>query len=215
MNFLDILVDESTQLTMTNRIYGVVIGTVTNNQDPDNLGRIKVTFPWLNDRDEGYWARLATPMAGGDRGIYFLPEVHDEVLVIFEHGDVRFPYIIGALWNGQGRPPTNNDDGKNNIRLIKSRSGHLIRLDDTDGKERIEIIDKSGNNSLVFDTQNNTVTINSAQDLTLFAPKGTLKLEAQSIELNASTTLKVNAQSQADIETNGVMNIKGQIINLN
>jgi uncharacterized protein involved in type VI secretion and phage assembly len=215
MNFLDILVDESTQLSTTNRIYGVVIGTVTNNQDPDNLGRIKVTFPWLNDRDEGYWARLATPMAGGNRGIYFLPEVHDEVLVIFEHGDTRFPYIIGSLWNGQGRPPTNNDDGKNNIRLIKSRSGHLIRLDDTNGKERIEIIDKSGNNSLVFDTQNNTVTINSAKDLTLFAPKGTLKLEAQSIELNASTTLKVNAQSQADIETNGVMNIKGQIINLN
>jgi uncharacterized protein involved in type VI secretion and phage assembly len=209
MNFLDILVDEST------RIYGVVIGNVTNNQDPDNLGRIKVTFPWLNDHDEGYWARLATPMAGGDRGIYFLPEVHDEVLVIFEHGDVRFPYIIGALWNGQDRPPTNNDSGKNNIRLIKSRSGHLIRLDDTNKAERIEIIDKSGKNRLVFDTQNNTITINSAQDLTLSARNGTLKLEAKSIELNASTTLKVNAQSQADIQTNGVMNLKGQIINLN
>ncbi len=122
MNFLDVLVDESTQLAMTNRIYGVVIGTVTNNQDRDNLGRVKVTFPWLNDNDEGYWARLATPMAGGDRGIYFLPEVHDEVLVIFEHGDVRFPYIIGSLWNGRDRPPVINDgEGKNNIRLIKSR----------------------------------------------------------------------------------------------
>ncbi|KYC43639.1 phage tail protein [Scytonema hofmannii PCC 7110] len=215
MNFLDILVDESTQLAMTSRIYGVVISTVTNNQDPDNLGRIKVTFPWLNDRDEGYWARLATPMAGDGRGIYFLPEVHDEVLVIFEHGDVRFPYIIGALWNGQGRPPTNNNDGKNNIRLIKSRSGHLIRLDDTNKAERIEIIDKSGKNRLVFDTQNNTITINSAQDLTLSARNGTLKLEAKSIELDALNTLKVSTNSQADIEARGVMNIKGQVINLN
>jgi uncharacterized protein involved in type VI secretion and phage assembly len=215
MNFLDILMDESAQLTMTNRIYGVTIGIVTNNQDPDKLGRVKVTFPWLNDREESYWARVATPMAGSDRGIYFLPEVHDEVLVMFEHGEIRFPYIIGALWNGQDTPPTHNDDGNNNIRLIKSRSGHLIRLNDQDGKEKIEIIDKSGNNSLIFDTQNNTITINSAQNLNLSARNGTLKLEAQSIELNTSTTLKISAKAQADIETNGVMNIKGQIINLN
>jgi uncharacterized protein involved in type VI secretion and phage assembly len=215
MNFLDILIDESAQLTMTNRIYGVAIGIVTNNQDPDKLGRVKVTFPWLNDREESYWARVATPMAGGDRGIYFLPEVHDEVLVMFEHGDLRFPYIIGALWNGQDTPPTHNDDGNNNIRLIKSRSGHLIRLNDQDSQEKIEIIDKSGNNSLIFDTQNNTITINSAQNLNLSARNGTLKLEAQSIELNTSTTLKIGAKAQADIETNGVMNIKGQIINLN
>ncbi|MUG93208.1 phage tail protein [Scytonema sp. UIC 10036] len=215
MNFLDILIDESAQLAMTNRIYGVAIGIVTNNQDPDKLGRVKVTFPWLNDREESYWARVATPMAGGDRGIYFLPEVHDEVLVMFEHGDLRFPYIIGALWNGQDTPPTHNDDGNNNIRLIKSRSGHLIRLNDQDGREKIEIIDKSGNNSLIFDTQNNTITINSAHNLNLSAPNGTLKMEAQSIELDSSTTLKISAKAQADIETNGVMNLKGQIINLN
>ncbi len=215
MNFLDMLVENCESKAITSCIYGVVIGIVTDNQDPDNLGRIKVTFPWLNDNDEGYWARLATPMAGGDRGIYFLPEVHDEVLVMFEHGNIRFPFIIGGLWNGQDKPPANNHDGSNNIRLIKSRSGHLIRLDDTNNAEKIEILDKSGKNSLVFDTKNNTVTIASAKDLTLSAPEGTLKLEAQSIELNAIKTLKASAQDGTDLETDGVMNLKGEIINLN
>lgn len=237
MNFLDVL-SSANQTAIESRVYGVVIGIVTNNQDPDQLGRVKVTFPWLNDRDEGYWARLATPMAGAERGFYFLPEVEDEVLVVFEQGDVRFPYILGALWNNQDQPPANNDDGKNNIRLIKSRSGHLIRLDDTDGKEKIEILDKSGKNSLIFDTQNNSVTIRAAGDITLSAPQGTLTLEAQqlefkandrsrveakqiqleaqqSIELNASNTAKVTAGTQLDVEARGIVNVKGQLINLN
>jgi uncharacterized protein involved in type VI secretion and phage assembly len=83
------------------RITGVVIGIVTNNQDPDRLGRVKVRFPWLSGGTESHWARVATPMAGNGRGLYFLPEVDDEVLVLFERGDVRFPFVIGALWNGK------------------------------------------------------------------------------------------------------------------
>src|SRR5215472_353851 len=107
----------------SDRIYGVVVGIVTNNQDPDGMGRVKVKFPWLSDQDESWWARIATVMAGSSRGSYFLPEVNDEVMVAFEHGDVRFPYVLGALWNGKDSPPTTNSDGKNSIRLIKSRSG--------------------------------------------------------------------------------------------
>jgi len=80
------------------------------------MGRVKVKFPWLSDEHESWWARIATPMAGGGRGAYFLPEVNDEVLCAFEHGDVRFPYVVGALWNGKDAPPTTNDDGKNNFR---------------------------------------------------------------------------------------------------
>ena len=86
------------------RILGVVTGVVTNNKDPDKLGRVKVRFPWLSDTDESWWARVASPMAGKDRGVFFLPEVDDEVLVAFEHGDPRFPYVIGALWNGSTPP---------------------------------------------------------------------------------------------------------------
>src|SRR6185295_2303260 len=161
----------------------VVVGIVTNNQDPDGMGRVKVKFPWLSDADESFWARAAVPMAGEDRGFYFLPEVDDEVLVAFEHGDARFPYILGALWNGKDAPPASNDDGKNNVRIIKSRSGHVIKLNDEDGKETIEIVDKSEKNSILIDTTNNSIAVTSDKDITLSASNGTIKLNAQKIEI--------------------------------
>ena len=223
MNFFDVLVDTETRDAVTGRVLGVVVGTVTNNQDPDNLGRVKVKFPWLSDEDESYWARIAVPMAGKERGIYCLPEVEDEVLVAFEQGDVRFPYIIGSLWNGKDIPPANNEDGKNNVRVIKSRSGHVIRLNDEDGKETIEIIDKSEKNSLIIDTENNSILITADKDIILSASQGTIKLEAQNIEMTSSADTKIaadgglemTASSTGKIEASGTMDIKGATINLN
>lgn len=139
MNLSDILLDTNHRGAASERFYGVVVGVVTNNQDSEGLGRVKVKFPWLSDEDESQWARIAVLMAGKERGTFFLPEVDDEVLVAFEHGDVRFPFVIGALWNGVDKPPADNGDGKNNLRIIKSRSGHTIKLNDEDGKETIEI----------------------------------------------------------------------------
>lgn len=207
MNFFDALIDTCGQDSTNHHIYGVVVGLVANNQDPDKLGRVKVKFPWLSDKDESYWARIATPMAGKDRGFYCLPEVDDEVLVVFEHGDVRFPYIIGALWNGKDKPPENNSDGKNNIRLLKSRSGHTIKLNDKKGRETIEIIDKSGKNSLIFNTRRNTITIKAAGNIILSARTGAIKLDARKIDISSSTTVNIKA--------NAMMNIKGTTINLN
>src|SRR4051812_2748650 len=126
------------------KIYGVVVGIVTNNKDPDNKGRVRIRFPWLSDTEESWWARIATDMAGPKRGSYFLPEVDDEVLVAFAHGDVRSPYVLGALWNGKDEPPQNNSNGENNIRAIHSRSGHVFMFDDTKGREKIELTSKSG-----------------------------------------------------------------------
>ncbi|MEA2176331.1 MAG: hypothetical protein QOD00_3923, partial [Blastocatellia bacterium] len=159
MNLLDVFMDGAERDARDLRIGGVVVGIVTNNQDPDEMGRVKVKFPWLSDEDESNWARVATPMAGKERGLYLLPEVEDEVLVAFENGDMRFPYVLGSLWNGKDTPPAKNDDGKNNVRVLKSRSGHVIRLTDEDGKEKIEIIDKSEKNSIEIDTASNTITI--------------------------------------------------------
>lgn len=167
------------------RIYGVVVGIVTNNQDPDHLGRIKVKFPWLSDKTESVWARLATPMAGKDRGFYLLPEVDDEVLVMFEHGLVERPFIMGALWNGKDTPPNKNDDGKNNLRILKSRSGHTVTLDDTDGAEKIIVADKSGASTIVFDASQKSITIEAGQDLTLSA-KGDIKLDCKRLAVNGS-----------------------------
>lgn len=214
MNLFDALTSDVGEASAT-RISGVVVGVVTNTQDPAGMGRVKVKFPWLSDSEESFWARVATPMAGKERGFYFMPEVEDEVLIAFEHGDVRFPYVLGALWNGQDKPPETNGDGKNNMRSIKSRSGHVIRLDDTDGEEKIEIVDKSGKNSVVFDTKKNTITITSEKDITLSAARGTIKLDAQKIEMKSSADTKIEAGAGMDVKAAAAMNVKGATVNIN
>ena len=136
------------------RLYGVTIGIVTNNQDPDGLGRVKVKFPWLSDVDESHWARIASAIAGAEqRGLYWLPEVDDEVLVAFEQGDVAFPYILGGLWNGTDQPPGNNDDGENNQRLLKTRSGHTVVFDDKKDAAQVIVTSSSGHQILLDDTK--------------------------------------------------------------
>ena len=197
------------------RIYGVVPAVVTNNKDPEGAGRVKVNYPWLSAEDEGYWARVAAPMAGAGRGVYFLPEVNDEVLVAFEQGDLRFPYVVGALWNGKDTPPVKNDDGKNDVRVIRSRSGHVLRLTDTDGKETIEIVDKSEKNKLVFDTAKNTITIVADKDITLSAPSGTIRIEARKLEIKSTADTAIEADGGLDLKTIGTMNIKGAVVNIN
>jgi uncharacterized protein involved in type VI secretion and phage assembly len=136
-----------------------------------------------------------------------LPEPDDEVLVAFEHGDVRFPYVLGALWNGVDKPPASNDDGKNNIRVVHSRSGHLIRLDDTDGDEKVEFIDKTGGNSITIQSKDNSITITC---------KGKLKLHAdQGVEITSNADLKAKAGSSMSLQASAQMTIKGSVVNIN
>ncbi len=172
---------------------------VTNNSDPDNLGRIKVKYPWSSESDESYWARISTPMAGDEQGIYFVPEVEQEVLVAFVNGDVQYPIIIGSLWNESSLPPENNVDGENNIRKIRSRSGHevlfndgdeskleistssghKIILDDTSGAEKITIEDNVGG-LIELDSTSNKILIQSSMDVAI---------EATNISINATAEL--------------------------
>jgi uncharacterized protein involved in type VI secretion and phage assembly len=196
------------------RFYGVTVGVVTNNQDPEDLGKVKVRFPWLSDEDESHWARVVTPMAGNDRGFYFLPEVDDEVLVAFEHGDMNFPCVLGSLWNGKDKPPESND-GDNNMRTIKSRSGHIIRLNDTEGEETIEIIDSSGKNSLTIGTKDNTITLTADADITIQSGNGKLKLSGNGIEIVSKAGVKLEASQNMDLEAGPQLNIKGSIVNIN
>jgi uncharacterized protein involved in type VI secretion and phage assembly len=196
-------------------IPGVVIGVVTNNRDPDGMGRVKVKLSHLGEGDESDWARIAMPMAGKERGFYFLPQVGDEVLVAFEHANPRFPFIVGCLWNGVDKPPAQNEDGNNDVRVIKSRSGHVIRLTDKEGGAKIEIIDNSGNNSLVFDTAAKLVKLESGQDITLSAANGTIKLAARTIEIASTEAATVEAKSKLDIKATGAMTLKGATIDLN
>jgi len=212
------------------RIYGVVVGIVTaNHGDPDGLGRVKVRFPWLAKDAESAWARIATLMAGNNRGSYFLPEVNDEVLVAFEHGDLRYPYILGALWNGKDKPPdtiadgqakppaTNADRQKNrpNRRLLKSLSGMTLLLDDTAGSEKIEIADKGGQHRLVVDMANRKIIITAQGNIDITAPQGTSTISAKALNLRSTGAMGVQATGTLNVQGQTV-NIKGQpMVNLN
>jgi uncharacterized protein involved in type VI secretion and phage assembly len=197
------------------RIYGVVVGVVTNNQDPDGLGRVKVKFPWLSSENESGWARVAMPMTGAEMGVFFLPEVDDEVLLAFEQGDANAPYVVGSLWTGKAKPPAANADGKNPIRVIKSRSGHVVRLDDTEGAEKIEIIDKTGSNSIVVDSAANTVTIKAQADITVESSGGKLVLKGTGVEITSSADVKIEATGSAQLTATGTTTIKGATVNIN
>jgi phage baseplate assembly protein V len=199
----------------TNRIYGVVIGRVTNNKDEDGLGRVKVSFPWLPEDNETDWVRIAVLMAGHERGAYFLPEVGDEVLVAFEHGDPAHPYMLGALWNGQAKPPEPYDEGKNNMRTIRSRSGHVIRLNDKHGAEKIEIIDGAGKESIVISTADNTITITADADVTIQAKNGTLKLSGKGVEIRSQAAVTITASQGLDLEAVEALTIKGKTVDIN
>lgn len=136
------MVDQISNNQGSNRIYGVLPGEVTDVNDPEGMGRILVNFHSLASEENSYWARIATLYSGNDRGILFRPEVGDEVLCTFEHGDIQYPYVLGGLWNGQETPP--DTDSQNNIKMIMTRSGHKITFDDTQLSEKIEIESKSG-----------------------------------------------------------------------
>jgi len=194
---------------------GVWVGVVTNNQDPEGLGRVKVSFPGLDFADESAWARVATPMAGPGCGLYFLPEVDDEVLVLFEHGDLRRPYVMGALWNGRDKPPADNADGGNPVRLIRSRSGHVIRLDDTPGHERVEIADAHGDNRIVIDTAAGRIEITAAQDIVLKAPQGEIRLEARAVSVKAQTQLGAESDGDMTLRADKAVVVQGRTVDIN
>ena len=170
----------------------LVIGIVTNNADPEELGRVKVAFPWLCETDESAWARLVSPMAGAGRGLFALPEIDDEVLVGFEHGDIHRPFVLGTLWNGQDQPPLKTSealgrDGKVNQWILRSRSGHTITFNDTAGGEEITIVDKTGNNKIVFDSVTDSMRIRA---------KGKLTIEAENIVLKGRTEVEITGGTQ-------------------
>jgi phage baseplate assembly protein V len=197
------------------RFYGVVVGIVTNNQDPAGMHRVKVRFPWLSKEVESNWARVAAPMTGKDRGTYFLPEVDDEVVVAFEHGQVDHPFVVGSLWNGQDNAPESNADGQNNHRTIKSRSGHVLRFNDKAGGETIEIIDRTGSNKIIIDSAANTITIEAQSDITIKSVTGKLTMQANGIEMKSQLGVSVEAATSMDLKANAVVTVKGAMIRLN
>jgi uncharacterized protein involved in type VI secretion and phage assembly len=137
------------------------------------------------------------------------------VLVAFEHGSLEHPYVIGSLWNGKDKAPENNGDGRNDNRSITSRSGHVIRLCDSDGDERIEVIDKTGNNRIVIRSADNTISVEAQSDISIKSATGKVKIDAVGVEITSSTDVKIQAQTSIDASATGQVNIKGSLVNVN
>lgn len=206
---------------------GVVVAVVTNNKDPDERGRVKVKFPWLSDSDESAWARFASPMTGGGRGFFFLPEVNDEVLVAFEHGDINRPYVVGSLWNGSDKSPKKASEvvdstGKVQTRILKTRAGHTIILDDSDMSPSITIQDKTGGNVIKIDSKMNAISIKAKQDISIKAganlsleATGNLTLKGAVVKVEAQGQLDLKGKGLASLEAGGPLKIKGAIVNIN
>ena len=266
----------------------IVIGVVTNVNDSEgNQGRVKVKYPVYFNTDSGQevesdWASIATPMAGPGRGFQYIPEVDDEVLVAFEHGDVRRPYIIGALWNGKDKPPMNTadyvKDGKIIRRLTKTRIGHqmdfnddastitvttagnhqfvmsdeqkkvgvkilttgghvIVADDDDDGKSAIQIrthddhkitladnvngsvgigiVDKTGNNKIIINSTDNSITI-SCQGAMNISAGGKITMEGQmGIDIKSPMPITIHSDAKLDMDATGPTSLKGAIVQIN
>jgi uncharacterized protein involved in type VI secretion and phage assembly len=174
------------------RFFGVRVATVVDNNEtaykPPAIptGRVRLSFPDLSPEVVSDWAPCARPMGGKDMGFYALPDIGEQVLVAFENGDFGRPYVMGSLWHAQARPPATNADGRNALRVIKSRAGHTITFDDTVGAGKVVIEDSRGS-SIVMDSVDGSVTISANTDLKLVA-KTTITLEVGGTTLTVSPT---------------------------
>jgi uncharacterized protein involved in type VI secretion and phage assembly len=212
---LDMILEARLPVGLGGRWYGVYPALVSDIRDPDGQGRVLVTLPWSPDPDNGRyeaWARVATFMGGNNRGSWFIPDVNDEVLIVFEAGDVRRPYVIGALWNGSDTPPESMDgSGQNFLKVLRSRNGVKVTLDDTDGREQliletpggqrmtlkdgpgaVEIVDSNGN-SVKLETSG--ITVNAAAKVTINASQ--VEVSAGMVTVNAAMS-KFSGVVQAD-----------------
>ncbi len=197
---------------------GVVTAVVTNVDDPQNWGRVKVKFPWMADDAESAWARVVGIGAGPEAGWYVMPAVADEVLVAFEQGDFDRPMVLGSLWNGQHAVPPQRATGGDQplVRVWRSRSGHtLATFDNADNKVEIK---SAGGHTVTLDDANKKLVLTSSGGLTVTLDDNGRKIILDSsgdIEISAGGNLKFTATMNMNLEANGQVTVKGAVINLN
>ncbi|MFC5702283.1 phage baseplate assembly protein V [Cohnella faecalis] len=222
-------------------INGVMIAKVTNNKDPEKLGRVKLKFPLRENEHESDWASVTTFMTGGSRGSVFIPEVDDEVLVAFVLGNLNMPIVVGSLWNKNSKPPT--PDENNNIRKIVSKHGHEFIFDDTSSAAKVTLKSKKGmqlefvdqndkveikagstgpvvtleggsSGTLTLKSGTNKITIDNKGNINVDSTTGiTIKSTQIKVEATAQMTLKANAS--LNLESSGIVNIKGSLVKIN
>lgn len=190
---------------------GLAKGTVENNKDGLNLGRVEVKLDNHNDDQKTYWAQVLTPMGGPERGLYCLPDVDDKVLVGFIAEDPSQPVVLGALWDTEQVPPDNNSHETNDRRLWRTRSGHELRFDDSDKKE-IEL--KTADGTRVFLNQS-TAVMEDASGNKVEIKDGSITIKAQTkISLEAAQ-IEIKADSTAKLQAGATCQVKGGMVEIN
>lgn len=226
-----------TAMVTGNRTYGVVIGLVVDVQDPLGQGRVKLRFPWLapDDANAG-WAPVARPMAGKGRGYWYAPEVDDEALVAFEHGDVNHPMVLGFLHNGQDEPPGTDPQ----VRRVKTVRGNVLDFNDNAGQEQIHLHTDNGTKVTINETPSEItiqtvggaqVKVSDASGITVFAPSGGVAVTSATgmsttagqgmsvttgtgVELTAGTTVQVTAAGAVTVTAGTAVNVTAPIVNV-
>ena len=199
------------------RILGVAPAQVLNNLDQTNLGRVQLRLPWL----PGYepWARVAVFMAGGSRGSYFIPQVGDEVLVAFNQGDVREPFVIGSLWNGKDQPPAQDPEDPTGTRLIRTPAGHEVSFDDVLGSIAITSVDQ---HTITIDPEKIEISTADGTAVLTLESEGKISLQADvQIDLQAPTinlqgdVLQIKGTASANIDGGGLCEIQAGLVKIN
>lgn len=214
------------------QLRGVATGIVTDNQDPDRMGRVKVRLPWLDDEADTPWLPVATWMGGSRTGVSFIPEPGDMVVLGFDHGDLNHGYVLGVVRTTNEPPPYDNEDGRNHVRCVVSRSGHELRfiddpdnqqqklilktagghelvLDDSDGSRAVRIKTRGGHEIVLDDAQGSekiAVTDGRGNSLTLSATDG--------VALKGATRLLIEAP-EITVDAKTTLTLKGQLVRLN
>ena len=211
------------------RSAGPVVGLVSDVKDPQNQGRVKVTYPWLSDHYVSDWARTVQAGAGKDRGALVVPEVGDEVLVVFEQGDIARPYVLGGLWNGKDTAPSivsdlvDSGSGAINRRSIVSRLGHRIDLLDQQGKvDGVTVATKDDKLVLKLDQAETKITVHSDGTILIEGKQGIvidsgtqkLELKAGEISMKANTGVKIDGGSGVELAANGQFKVKAATVSL-
>ncbi len=198
---------------------GIVVAQVTNNDDPDRLGRVKLKFPWLSDTYESDWVRTVQLGAGPNSGAVFIPEVNDEVLCGFEFGDVRRPYVIGGLHNGKDKPHLGDgliDAGKVKRRGLVSRKGHRLILFDDDSKSGIALLTANSKVTISLNETKGTIHIHAEGPLTIDTTSGAITVRSGAdLALEAKGSLSLKGQAGVKLESGAVVEVSGKLIKLN
>ncbi len=236
MSLIDLLQQDSNK--SDDKMYGLTLGIVTNTNDPDNLGRIKVQLLLRDTSDnETDWIRVAVPFAGKKIGAYFIPDVNDEVLVGFINGDIHKPFVVAGLWNKDNAPPVGSEDGKNLTKMIKTKSGIEVILEDSedgesstvdiktpkgmhvtlkDKDEVIQIADKGGKNGVKIDTKGGQMNVTADKKITVKSGGSQIVLDGTGQKIDIKTTtlsikaakIDINADASMTIKSGGLLNVE-------